>query len=647
MTVTSLATWPVDYPSDYAVVDVETTGLRSSDRIVSVAVEVLDRHGTVTDRWSTLVDPGRDPGPVHIHGLTAERLAGAPTFDRVAEDLAEYLAGRVFVAHNAPFDWQMLTSEYRRLGTAWPMERRLCTMALARHLELPVGDYRLATLAEHYRVRQLRAHDAVDDVRVLSEIFRYGLHEAAGAGLPLPLTAPGDEPGQRRAAVARGRNAERGTPAKAPCPWVNPGRLDLGVGLVQGMRVVFTGETDRPRERLELRAIEAGLYVTGAVSGKTSVLVTNDPRSGSGKNRRAAQAGTPVIDEATFVELVARVRPGTARVGVVPAPRGEGGPAVDAGGPVVVPERTEAGAAFDPARAAAVPTRAGAAPDPARAATVPATAPDAPRAGARAAVRQVLVLQGHDEHLDGGRVRQLVLESGARLRINLTSTVDTVVVLPGAAADPRIARAEAFGAVCLTEAEWSASVSGTPTAPATPGRPDTGHLPRGGTVELPGGAHPGRWTLNASWAWDRPDEEIDIVAFLLDEHERVRGDADFVFWNQPAAPLDLVVLDASGPAEQTVTLELDALPRDVRRVVIAAAVDGTSTFDAVGPIELDVAPFQGTAFRRSVLDAATVERVLLLGAFYRLGTGWKFRTEGQGYEFDLAGLAASFGVDIA
>ncbi|OPC83672.1 hypothetical protein B4N89_24450 [Embleya scabrispora] len=631
MTVTSLATWPVDYPSDYAVVDVETTGLRSSDRIVSVAVEVLDRHGTVTDRWSTLVDPGRDPGPVHIHGLTAERLAGAPTFDRVAEDLAEYLTGRVLVAHNAPFDWQMLTSEYRRLGTAWPMERRLCTMALARHLELPVGDYRLATLAEHYRVRQLRAHDAVDDVRVLSEIFRYGLHEAAGAGLPLPLTAPGDEPGQRRAAVARGRNAERGTPAKAPCPWVNPGRLDLGVGLVQGMRVAFTGATERPREGLELRASEAGLYVTGSVSGRTSVLVTNHPRSGSGKNRRAAQAGTPVIDEATFVELVARVRPGTARVGVVPAPRGEG-----ANGPVevVVPERAEA-----------VPAEVVAASDSARGTTAPA--PDSPRAGARAAVRQVLVLQGRDEHLDGGRVRQLVLESGARLRINLTSTVDTVVVLPGAAADPRIARAEGFGAVCLTEAEWSASVSATPTAPATSGRPDTGHLPRGGTVELPGGANPGRWTLNASWAWDRPDEEIDIVAFLLDEHERVRGDADFVFWNQPATPLDLVVLDASGPAEQTVTLELDALPRDVRRVVIAAAVDGTSTFDAVGPIELDVAPFQGTAFRRSVLDAATVERVLLLGTFYRLGTGWKFRTEGQGYEFDLAGLAASFGVDIA
>ncbi|MYW02773.1 TerD family protein, partial [Streptomyces sp. SID3343] len=247
------------------------------------------------------------------------------------------------------------------------------------------------------------------------------------------------------------------------------------------------------------------------------------------------------------------------------------------------------------------------------------------------------------EHVDGGLLRQLVIESGARLRINLTSTVDTVVVMPGAQSDPRIARAAALRVECVTEAQWRDAISRTPP----PARGTGGNLPRGGTVDLPGGATPGRWTLNASWAWERPDEDIDIVAFLLDEHERVRVDADFVFWNQPATPLDTVALDASGPAEQTVTLELDVLPRDIHRVVIAAAVDGDSTFEAVGPIEIDVAPFEKTSFVRSVLDAATVERVLLLGTFYRRGQGWKFRTEGQGYEFDLAGLAASYGVDIA
>ena len=612
MTLSHHLTWPVDYPSDYAVVDVETTGLTPADRIVSVAVELLDQRGTVTGRWSTLVDPLRDPGPVHIHGLTTERLAGAPTFDKVADDLSEYLAGRVLVAHNAPFDWGMLTAEYARIDANWPMERRLCTMALARHLELPVENYRLATLAEHYRVRQVRAHDAVDDARVLSEVFRLGLHEAAGVGLPLPLTLPGlGGTGVRRGATGP-RRTPRANVAKEPCPWADPGRLDLTVGLIQGMRVVFTGDSGESREALEARAATAGLYVTGSVSGRTSVLVTNDPGSGSGKNRKAAELATPVVDEATFTRLLARVGPGTANAGV-PAPR-------TAPDPTPVPE-----------------------------AAVAPPAPERAASARRSTVRQVMVLAGRDEHAEGGRVRQLVSDSGARLRINLTPTVDTVLVLPGAVDDVRVARARDFGIACVDEAQWTAATLAAPIAEPSPApaRGGGATLPRGGNVALPGGPAPGRWTLNASWAWDRPDEGVDIVAFLLDENERVRADADFLFWNQPTAPLDVVSLDTSGPAEQTVTLELDVLPRDVHRVSIAAALDGDSTFAAVGPIELDVAPFQGTSFVRSVLDAATVERVLLLGTFYRHGNGWKFRTVGQGNEFDLAGLAASFGVDVA
>jgi len=613
VTLSHPTTWPVDYPSDYAVVDVETTGLTRADRIVSVAVELLDQRGAVTGRWSTLVDPLRDPGPVHIHGLTTERLAGAPTFDKVADDLSEYLAGRVLVAHNAPFDWGMLTAEYARIDANWPMERRLCTMALARHLELPVENYRLATLAEHYRVRQVRAHDAVDDARVLSEVFRLGLHEAAGVGLPLPLTLPGSAgAGVRRGGATGPRRATRANVARQPCPWTNPGRLDPTVGLIQGMRVVFTGDSGESREALEARAAAAGLYVTGSVSRRTSVLVTNDPGSGSGKNRKAAELGTPVVDEATFTRLLADVRPGTANASV-PAPR--------------------------------------ATPDPiaAPAATVAPPAPERAAPARRSTVRQVMVLAGRGEHAEGGRVRQLVSDSGARLRINLTPTVDTLLVLPGAVDDARVARAREFGIACVDEARWTAETLAAPSAEPSPApaRGGGATLPRGGNVVLPGGSAPGRWTLNASWAWERPDEGVDIVAFLLDDNERVRGDADFLFWNQPAAPLDVVTLDASGPAEQTVTLELDVLPRDLHRAPTAAALDGDSTFAAVGPIELDVAPFQGTSFVRSVLDAATVERVLLLGTFYRHGNGWKFRTVGQGNEFDLAGLAASFGVDVA
>lgn len=54
------------------MVDVETTGLNPRvDRVVQIAVTQMRADGAVEGAWSTLVNPGRDPGPSHIHGITA------------------------------------------------------------------------------------------------------------------------------------------------------------------------------------------------------------------------------------------------------------------------------------------------------------------------------------------------------------------------------------------------------------------------------------------------------------------------------------------------------------------------------------------------------------------------------------------------
>ena len=93
--VSSATQWPTAYPQGYAVVDVETTGLARHDRIISAAVYRLDARGDVEDHWYTLVNPERDPGPVWIHGLTSEVLAGAPLFADIAEEFAARLDAAV------------------------------------------------------------------------------------------------------------------------------------------------------------------------------------------------------------------------------------------------------------------------------------------------------------------------------------------------------------------------------------------------------------------------------------------------------------------------------------------------------------------------------------------------------------------------
>ncbi|CAO0825542.1 3'-5' exonuclease DinG [Streptomyces microflavus] len=156
------APWPTAYPQGYAVVDVETTGLARDDRIISAAVYRLDALGNVEDHWYTLANPERDPGPVWIHGLTSDVLEGAPLFPEVAAELSARLADRVLVAHNAAFDWSMIAREYARASVIAPVEQRLCTIALAKELRLPLPNHKLASLAAHFGVVQQNAHTPHD-----------------------------------------------------------------------------------------------------------------------------------------------------------------------------------------------------------------------------------------------------------------------------------------------------------------------------------------------------------------------------------------------------------------------------------------------------------------------------------------------------
>ncbi|MCF4137684.1 DEDDh family exonuclease [Streptomyces sp. Tue 6430] len=316
--------WPTAYPRGYAVVDVETTGLARDDRIISAAVYRLDARGEVEDHWYTLVNPERDPGPVWIHGLTSEALEGAPLFRDVAQEFAARLDGRVLVAHNAVFDWQMIAREYARAKREAPVRQRLCTIALAKELALPLPNHKLESLAAHFGVVQRRAHHALDDARVLAEAFRPSLRAAAAGGvrLPLhecrPLTEWQDRPAPRLGQHSGGSDGPRPTswrPArKRPaCPYPNPGRYEDGKRLKQGMRIAFSGDTSVERELLEDRATEAGLHVATSLSRLTSLLVTNDPDSGTSKVVKARQFGTPVVDEAAFGQLLRDVEPAAPR----------------------------------------------------------------------------------------------------------------------------------------------------------------------------------------------------------------------------------------------------------------------------------------------------------------------------------------------
>ena len=157
----------------------ETSGFRPGQaRVLSVAALALDGAGNVEQSVVSLVNPGVDPGHTHIHGITPEMLEDQPVFAEIASDLADLMHGRTLVAHNAAFDYSFLTAEAEIAGVVLPIDSVMCTVELARRLELGLQNLRLETLARHWDVPQTRAHDAFDDALVLSRVLRPALERA-------------------------------------------------------------------------------------------------------------------------------------------------------------------------------------------------------------------------------------------------------------------------------------------------------------------------------------------------------------------------------------------------------------------------------------------------------------------------------------
>lgn len=80
-----------------------------------------------------------------------------------------------------------------------------------------------------------------------------------------------------------------------------------GTGL-EGKTFVITGSLEHYSNRKDLKAeIEAeGGKVAGSVSAKTDYLITNDPGSGSAKNRAARELGVAIITEEDIIEMLSK-----------------------------------------------------------------------------------------------------------------------------------------------------------------------------------------------------------------------------------------------------------------------------------------------------------------------------------------------------
>lgn len=162
----------VDPDQTYVVVDVETTGGRAvNDRVTEIgAVKV--RGGKTIAEWHSLINPERRiPAMItSLTGITNAMVADAPRFAEIADDLAQFLSGAVFVAHNVNFDHSFIAGEFRRLERRFHAPK-LCTCASMRKYYPGHGSYGLGPLSREYGIRLENHHRALDDARAAAELL--------------------------------------------------------------------------------------------------------------------------------------------------------------------------------------------------------------------------------------------------------------------------------------------------------------------------------------------------------------------------------------------------------------------------------------------------------------------------------------------
>jgi DNA polymerase-3 subunit epsilon len=155
-----------------AFVDLETTGgSATKDRITEIGIVLVDEHGV--REWSQLVHPQMRI-PLFIEqmtGISNEMVAQAPRFDDIADQVEQLLQGRLFIAHNARFDYSFLKNEFKRLGKSF-QPSVLCTVKLSRALFPQYHRHNLDSLIERHQLTVTDRHRALADAQAIHQFWQ-------------------------------------------------------------------------------------------------------------------------------------------------------------------------------------------------------------------------------------------------------------------------------------------------------------------------------------------------------------------------------------------------------------------------------------------------------------------------------------------
>lgn len=187
-------------------------------------------------------------------------------------------------------------------------------------------------------------------------------------------------------------------------------------------------------------------------------------------------------------------------------------------------------------------------------------------------------------------------------------------------------------------------------------------LSKGGNVSLSKEA-PGLKAVLVGLGWDARatdggDFDLDASAFLLKEDGKVRGDSDFIFYNNLKSSdgsIEHLGDNLTGAGEgddEVVKVNLEGVPQDVSRISFTVTIhDAEARRQNFGMVSNAFIRVVNQADNKEIArfdlsEDMSTETAMIFGDLYRHNNEWKFKAVGQGFAGGLGPLAKNFGVNV-
>jgi DNA polymerase-3 subunit epsilon len=167
----------------FAIIDTETTGFGKTDRLVEIAVVIVEGKEIIQE-WETLINPERDISNSNIHGITSELVSLAPTFAEINSELSRLISGTIMVAHNISFDQRMLEQEFSRVKKDNDLGVGFCTLQATK--------LKLESACKQYGITNVSAHRALTDARATALIFIKIMEQSGSVKELIPISLKHD-----------------------------------------------------------------------------------------------------------------------------------------------------------------------------------------------------------------------------------------------------------------------------------------------------------------------------------------------------------------------------------------------------------------------------------------------------------------------